>query len=45
LAGSLNDYAQQLEAVPGGGLAVAGRFTANANSTQSLGHVGVYQER
>jgi hypothetical protein len=33
LAGGLNNYAQQLVAVPGGELAVAGRFTANADST------------
>ena len=44
ISGGLNDNAQQLVAVPGGGFAVAGRFTATGDSTQSLGHVGVYRE-
>jgi hypothetical protein len=39
-AGGLNWDAQQLVAVPNGGQAVAGRFTATADSAQSLGHVG-----
>ena len=45
LGGGLNDYARLLVRVPGGGFAVAGGFTMTADSTQSLGHLGVYQEK
>ena len=45
IGGGLNTAPQQLVPVPGGGFAVAGRFTMNADSTQSLGHLGVYREQ